>query len=999
MRLRFLVLPSALVSAALALMLLAGLGAPLRAQVPPDEHWVTLTTEHFRVHYPRGMDELGRRAAGRAERAWAQLAAGLVAPPRHRIDLVVADNQDASNGYATPLPTNRIVVFAHPPVDEPLLSFYDDWMQLVISHELTHVFHLDYARGPFQLARNVLGRNVIGFPNLFTPGWMKEGLAVYEESRLTRAGRLRGSLHEMEIRTAVLEDRFFSIDRASGNPASWPGGYATYTYGSEFMQWLGARYGDAKVREFVRIVGRRIVPYRLDAAAQAAFGTPFSDAWGAWAADLRGRYAALADSLRREGLTEPEVLTPEGRYASFPRFSPDGARIAYAASTGREESQTRIVSPGGRERVLAPRTTLAPAAWLPGGGLVTSQIDARDPYRDLSDLYLVRANGSVHRMTHGARIEQPDARGDGRIVAIQGGGGTTWPVLVDARTGAARPLVERSLDVQWTLPRWSPDGARIAAARWRRGGFYDVVVMDTTGAVVREVTHDRAVDAAPAWSPDGRWIVFSSDRTGINDLYAYDLSADRLLRVTRVTTGAFEPDVSRDGRWIAFSYYRADGYHVARVPFDPSRWTPAPPVRAEVRDSAAVPDEPVTASAPRPYSPWRSLAPASVSPVFYRESVLGTGIGAGVAGQDVVGRHSYGAYALIRPASGRTDASVAYVYGGLVNPALGLSLQQSWGVLYDAGTVPRKDGSRVGSALLERERAAAGTLTFRRPRYRSYAWLSAGAGVRSLVRAWDDPTAPGVDELTLTDVPTDLGAVASAGYSTVRSFAFSISPEQGWLAALSAQGRRFTRPFGHDSSAAGYLRLTGRGQAYHPFDFSGFARHVVALRAAAGADVGSRSPGLKVGGTGGVSVAGPLGSSLGLGESLQFPVRGYRTGTQRGDRAFSASAEYRVPLADVERGYRLFPAYLDRLWGAAFTDAGAAWCVDACDPTLPGNEHAARPLLSLGAELGADVTFFYSAPLTLRAGLAAPLSTVVGADGTRRSRPGPVVYLRLGRSF
>jgi hypothetical protein len=987
--------------ATLLLAVAAALATRLAAQVPPNEHWMTLQTAHFRVHYPRGLDELGRRAAVRAERAWSGLAQGLVAPPRGRVDLVVSDNVDASNGYATPLPTNRVVVFAHPPVDEPLLSFYDDWMQLVISHELTHIFHLDYGRGPFRALREVLGRSPIAFPNLFTPGWTKEGLAVYEESRLTRAGRLRGSLHEMEIRTAVLEDRFFSIDRASGSPARWPGPYTQYTYGSEFMRWLGERYGDDRVREFVRVTGRRLVPYRLDAAARTAFGVTLATAWGQWHGELQVRYTALADSLRREGVTEPEVLTREGYYASFPRFSPDGSSIAYAAATGREEPQTRIVDAAGHGRKLAARTTLAPVAWLPdGAGLVTSQIDLRDPYHELSDLYRVGRDGDVDRLTGGSRIEEPDVRADGRIVAIRGGGGTTVPVLVDARTGAAREMVGASLDVQWAAPRWSPDGSRIAVSRWRRGGFYDVVVIDTLGAVVRELTHDRAVDAVPAWSPDGRYVLFSSDRDGIPNLYAYDLAADRLLRVTRVPTGAFEPDVSRDGRWIAFSLYHADGYHVARIPFDPSTWTPAPPVRPEVRDSAAtVAEEPAPAAAPRPYSPWRSLAPASWSPIVYADTVLGWGLGAATGGDDEVGRHAYGVYALARPGSGRTDWSAAYLFSGLANPLLGVSAYQDWSVLYDAGTIQAPDGSRVPTALLEREREASASLTFRRPRYRSYAWLSAGASVRALEREWNDPAAPGAPSLTLHHVPADLGAVATAGYTRARSQAFSISPEQGFLAAVSAQGRRFRQPFADDARPTGYLRLIGRTQAYQPVDLGGFARHVLALRAVAGADVGSRSPGLKVGGAGGASLAGPLGSSLGLGESLQFPVRGYASGAQRGDRAFSASAEYRFPLALVERGYRLLPTYLDRLWGAAFTDAGAAWCVAACDPAQARRESAARPLVSMGAELGADVDLFYGGALTLRAGAAFPLSTVERLDAAGRQRPGPVVYVRLGRSF
>jgi ABC-type nitrate/sulfonate/bicarbonate transport system substrate-binding protein len=99
-------------AALLAALLLA---LPLAAQLPPDAEWRTLDTEHFRVHFTPELEPLARRAAERAETAYAALSDVLVRPPNGRIDLVVSDNVDFANGYATPIPGNRIVVFAHPP--------------------------------------------------------------------------------------------------------------------------------------------------------------------------------------------------------------------------------------------------------------------------------------------------------------------------------------------------------------------------------------------------------------------------------------------------------------------------------------------------------------------------------------------------------------------------------------------------------------------------------------------------------------------------------------------------------------------------------------------------------------------------------------------------------------------------------------------------------------------------------------------------------------------
>src|SRR5688572_30526848 len=98
----------AVVRAAGALAVALALAPPAGAQVAPDGEWRTLRTPHLRVHFRPPLEEMARRTAASAELAWAQLARELT-PPRAPVDLVVADNVDYANGYATVFPTNRVV--------------------------------------------------------------------------------------------------------------------------------------------------------------------------------------------------------------------------------------------------------------------------------------------------------------------------------------------------------------------------------------------------------------------------------------------------------------------------------------------------------------------------------------------------------------------------------------------------------------------------------------------------------------------------------------------------------------------------------------------------------------------------------------------------------------------------------------------------------------------------------------------------------------------------
>ena len=89
----------------------------LTAQVDPTGSWRTIETQHFDVHTRAEYRDVALRAAAEAEAAWTEYAA-IITPPRSRIDLVVADNADEANGYATTYPRPRIVIYLMPPAGD-----------------------------------------------------------------------------------------------------------------------------------------------------------------------------------------------------------------------------------------------------------------------------------------------------------------------------------------------------------------------------------------------------------------------------------------------------------------------------------------------------------------------------------------------------------------------------------------------------------------------------------------------------------------------------------------------------------------------------------------------------------------------------------------------------------------------------------------------------------------------------------------------------------------
>src|SRR6185295_1078474 len=98
-----------------------------------------------------------------------------------RVQIVLQDTDDDPNGYATPVPYPLVNVRAVAPNGADDFGNLESWLGLVLTHELAHIVHLEPARGVPGFGRRLLGRAPYLFPNVFTPTWMIEGLAVYEE--------------------------------------------------------------------------------------------------------------------------------------------------------------------------------------------------------------------------------------------------------------------------------------------------------------------------------------------------------------------------------------------------------------------------------------------------------------------------------------------------------------------------------------------------------------------------------------------------------------------------------------------------------------------------------------------------------------------------------------------------------------------------------------------------------------------------------------------------
>jgi hypothetical protein len=935
--------PIPLVAAALPIALLATAAPLAAATYPPHYRFRSVSTDRVSVHFHDPLEPMARQAASLAteilvrheERYGTRVG---------RIQLVLVDADDQPNGFASPLPFPLVNVRAVAPDGTDGFGNHEGWLRLVLAHELAHTVHLEAARGIWNVGRKLFGRAPFLFPNTFAMSWMIEGLATYEETEHTAFGRGRNPDSQMVLRMAALEGRFPKEDQAIYALDAWPGGQTAYLFGEAFLRRTSGRSGDDALPRMARQHAVQFPPWLDGRTLGKVTGTGLHAQWAAWADAAGHEFAREAEARARPGLTESRPLTARGIRQVAPRFSPDGAFVAYGSQTLARFPEIRLVrADGSGDRRLTLRNGGAGLSWTPDGkALVHAELQVHRTYSVFGDLSLVTvATGKVRRLTRGARAYDPDVAPDGRTIVFArklGDRSELGLVGIDGR--GLRTLTASAIGVEWSGPRWSPSGSEIVAARLLPGGWLDLVRVDPGTGSVEQLTHDRAKDVEPTWMPDGQAVVFRSDRDGVSNLYALRLADRGLVRVTNVLGGAFQPSVSPDGRSVAYSDYSSRGWDVRIAPLDLAT---APGTAAFVDGYPAARADPPPAAAPaKPYRAGSMLWPRFWAPWIDLDED-DSRIGLATGGSDALFRHAWGARATYGTGTERVDLSGFYLYDRF-RPTLIVSGQDTTSLISEGRSRTRRLNLQAVLPLRRTIRSIQTlSLTWRRE--------------RKEVLGSRDP-----------EDRRDLGGLQTAWtLGSARSYPMSISPSEGtrlrvaWLHEAEGLGSDVSL----DKATVDvrvYQRVVG-------------ARDVLALRAGGGHTWGE--PRFE----GSFAVGGyPDASLVDVVRTNQAVLRGYPDNAFTGRRYAGFNAEYRFPLFSPQRGWRTLPLFLRHFRGSVFFDAAHAWS---------DRFQLSDVKTAAGAALGLDSAIGYSLPLR------AELSVAHGF----REKGDTRVYFKLGLAF
>ena len=275
-----------------------------------------------------------------------------------------------------------------------------------------------------------------------------------------------------------------------------------------------------------------------------------------------------------------------------PTLSPDGKWIAYSSG-----GDIQLQSVGGQ--MPNSLTKDEPAldtdpAFSPDGDSIAFVSERGGGGR--GGLFVMTKTGeSVRRLTD--RGYDPAWTPDGKYLVFatattlnpEDRGGTSELWKVEVSTGQKTRLLAGDA----MQPAVSPNGKRVAywglavnaAATEFTGNVRDLWTLGIDGGEPRRVTDDPATDWSPAWSADGKFLYFASDRGGTMNLWRIPIDED-----SGRALGAAEP-ITTPAPWLGGLTRSADGKrfaytaysfvrNVARVPFDPIKATAAGPLEA-----------------------------------------------------------------------------------------------------------------------------------------------------------------------------------------------------------------------------------------------------------------------------------------------------------------------------------------------------------------------------------------------------------------------------------
>ncbi|MCB0309173.1 MAG: PD40 domain-containing protein, partial [Bdellovibrionales bacterium] len=572
-----------------------------------DIHWKQFSTEHFVVHYYDHVAWTATKAANIAEEIYPFVTERYQYTPKNKTHLVIRDDEDTSNGFAV-YGINFITLWASPSTHR--LRGRVDWIRAVLTHEFSHIVSLQVSS---PTGFSIEGLRLGGVANgntqentdlgvtLFVPThpysrWWAEGTAQLDTAE--KGFDPWDTSRDMLLRSAVLEDNLLSYDQMrSISVQEHFGGELVYNQGLSFLLWLGQTYSQS-INQDLAIKFGRSWSYDIDHTLKTLTGQSGRELYHQWKRFLQKHYQEETKHILRHETKGQRIFLlsertlkkvpasekpyEDGVFVAYPRFSPNGQWFSWISDgklyiqelhqsfdlTALTNAQLKTWDTNRELRRFVFSAKFY--SWSPDSNRLViskkqSTVFGGYPYHDLFIVNLEindkpLKKPTIKRLTKGERATHPRWSPKGLWIAYSANiDGRRELKLINEHGFKTHTLVSVH-GAEATEPVFSSDGTKIVYTFFNKNQS-DLWMIDLGSRQTKPLILDTFDDRDPEFTPEGNSIVFSSDRSGIFQIYEMKLydSTHSLKPLTKVVTGAFMPfmvpEDSKDLLYLRFSSF------------------------------------------------------------------------------------------------------------------------------------------------------------------------------------------------------------------------------------------------------------------------------------------------------------------------------------------------------------------------------------------------------------------------------------------------------------
>lgn len=514
------------------------------------------SSPHFNYIYKDEVSSLIPETASIAEALYDTLSRIMGTTPMSKINLLITDQSDITNGLATPLLNPTVNIYLSFP-DQSFTSKNYDWTAFVLSHELTHIFQTTSVNPKFLKACN---NNILYLGYSGLPSYMLEGLAVYNESSLQK-GRLHDTHFESILRTMIIDSSVQPLDRATAYfNRNWPFSTLSYLYGSYII--------DAYINDFNTPLTKfsqtdccACLPYTWllpDAAYFLSTGALPNDVLKS----VIEKASSRADIVVSGNQISERFNLDEGAYDNSSPLSLSG-NLYYVKSFDYMNNSIVLYNSDGRKSIV-------PVAFTNGlkgsnGKIYYDDIEVYSGVDYFFDIYELIPDTKQKRMLKNTRRGMYPSVNGNEMFFVRNSSVSQQIIRYDIARQASVDSIP--VDPSWRIfsTSLSADG-RLLATVYRKGGFTDIAMIDFNTGDFDFLTTDTCTDFRPEWSSMKNGFYFISDRGGVNRVYFYSLSDTTIETVYSSNYYVYDYSMSSDEDSIYVQDISKDGNSIYAAP-------------------------------------------------------------------------------------------------------------------------------------------------------------------------------------------------------------------------------------------------------------------------------------------------------------------------------------------------------------------------------------------------------------------------------------------------